>query len=291
MFVDQDSATRRARYFHAPTTLEEAAALLEAHRGQVRLAAGSTYLMLQAAHGDRLPEHLVSLHRIPGLDEVAEGRFGALATLRHVERGTRSGPDRAVTMAAAVVAGPSIRSLGTVGGNIGFADGDLTSALMATGALVHVHDGSAMPIADFVTAKPPDKIVTHVTHELRASDGWSGATIKLKRRSMDWAIVTISVQVRLVDGVIEDCRVAAQSLAPEPVMLPAVAAVLVGSRGEPEALDYAAEAVTHRLEPREDAEASGAYRRAVAPAIVRRALLTALELGPDGDVDLREAHG
>ena len=291
MFVDQNSALRRSQWFHAPTTLEEAASLLDEHRGQVRLAAGCTYLMLQAAHGDRLSEHLVSLHRVPGLDDLATGRFGALTTLRRLERWTRSGPERAATMAASVVAGPSVRTLGTIGGNIGFADGDLAAALMAMGAVVHLHDGSSMPVGDFVIAKPLDRIVTHVTHQLRSEDGWSGATIKLKRRSMDWPVVTVSAQLRLVDGVIEDCRVAAQSLTAEPTLLPAVASVLVGSQGEPEALDYAAEAVTHRLEPREDAEASGAYRRTVAPVITRRVLELALSLGPDDDVDLRKAHG
>ena len=112
---DQRSTGRRALTLHAPETLEEAADLLARHHGNVRLGAGCTYVMLMAAHGEVQPEHLVGLHRIPGLDQLEPGRVGALTTLRHLERGPRTGAERALTMAAAVTAGPLVRTLGTVG--------------------------------------------------------------------------------------------------------------------------------------------------------------------------------
>lgn len=289
MFVEQRTAGRRPKVFHAPDTLDEAAALLEEHHGDVRVAGGATYVMLMASHGEVQPTHLVSLHRIPGLETLEPGHLGALVTLRRLERWSRTGPERALTMGAAVVAGPLVRTLGTVGGNVGFSDGDLVAPLMALNARVQLHDGRALPVAEFVEQRPA-AIITDLHYAARAADGWSAATVKLAHRGMDWPIVTVAVALqRDDDGTVVAARAAAQALAPTPTMLPGVEAVLVGSQGEPEAIDYAAEAATHRIEIREDAEASAAHRKRVAPAVVARALEIAFEAGPDGAVELEEA--
>lgn len=290
MLVHQRSTGRRARWFHAPTTLEEAAGLLAEHTGAVRLAAGGTYLNLMASQGETQPDHLVSLHRIAGLDDLEAGRIGALATLQRLERWTRSGPDRALTMGAAVVAGPLIRPLATVGGNLGFADGDLAAPLLALGATAHLDDGTSLPVADFVVDRPPDRILTHVTYRPRAADGWSAATVKLARRGMDWPIVTIAVAVRLDDdGQVVEAGAAAQALAATPIVLPGVAAVLIGSAGEPEAFELAGEAAVHRVDVRDDAEASAAHRRRVAPAVAARAAALAVRAGAAGELGTEEA--
>lgn len=291
MFVVQSSVGRRPQHVHTPESLPEAAELLREHAGEVRVAAGWTYLMLMASHGEALPAHVVSLHRIPGLDTSAAGRLGSGVRLADLERGPLTGPERALTMAASVTAGPSVRTLGTLGGNLGFADGDLVPAALALDATVHLDDGSTRPVLDHVTDRRPDRIATAITWDRRASDGWSGATVKLAHRGMDWPVVTVSTAIRRApDGEILAATTAAQALAPEPTLLPAVDAVLVGSHGEPEALAYAAESATHRLEVRDDLEATAAHRRRVAPAVVRRALEIALEAGPDTEVALREAR-
>lgn len=291
MFVEQRTTGRRPRHLHAPETLEEAAALLREHAGHVRISAGATYLMLMASHGEILPDHLVSLHRVPGLDGVADGRLGSGVTLRRLERGPRTGAVRALTMAASVTAGPSVRTLGTLGGNLGFPDGDCIPAALALDATVHLDDGAQLPVADYVTARPLDRIMTALTWDRAADDGWTGATVKLAVRGMDWPIVTVSCALRVADdGEILDATTAAQALAPEPTLLPAVDAVLVGSHGEPEALQYAGEAAVHRLDVREDQEATAAYRKRVAPAVVRQTLALALRAGPHGTIDDAEAR-
>ena len=291
MFVDQRSNGRRPQHLHAPDTLEEAATLLTEHAGEVRLGSGCTYLMLMASHGETLPPHLVSLHRIPGLRGSEPGRYGAGVTLRELERGPLSGPERALTMGAAVTAGPTVRNLGTLGGNVGFADGDLIPALLALEAVVHLDDGQDLPVEQYVEARPLDRIVTAVSHERRIEDGWTGATVKLSQRGMDWPIVTVSTALRLGDdGEIIEARTAAQALGPTVTTLPGVDAILVGSHGEPEALEYAGEAALHRTEVRDDQEASAAYRKKVAPVVVRRALEVALRAGATGEVAVREAR-
>lgn len=289
MYVDQRTTGRRSRVFHAPTTLDEAATLLEEHRGDVRLAAGSTYIMLMASHGEVQPAHLVSLHRIPALDELAPGRIGALVSLRQLERWQRTGPERALTMGAAVTAGPLVRTLGTIGGNVGFSDGDLVAPLMALDAQVDLHGDTTLSVADYVHERPAG-ILTGFRYAASAADGWTAATVKLARRGMDWPVVTVAVAMQVDrDGTVQAVRAAAQALAPTPTRLPAVEAVLLGSQGEPEAIAYAAEAATDRLEIRDDAEASAVYRKRVTPAVVSRALELAFSAGPTGEVPVQEA--
>src|SRR4051794_36219160 len=135
----QTDATGQARPMHAPPTWEEASALMHAYPLDSAVAGGATYLMWRAAHGEPMPEHLISLHRIAGHDEVADGSIGALATLRSIERGPLTGAQRALTMAASVTAGPAVRSLATLGGNLasGFPQADLVPALLALDAKVH----------------------------------------------------------------------------------------------------------------------------------------------------------
>ncbi|HVA09982.1 MAG TPA: FAD binding domain-containing protein [Acidimicrobiales bacterium] len=277
-------------HFHAPETLEEAAYLLDKYAGRVRLGAGCTYLMLMAARGEPLPAHLVSLHRVANLADHEEGRIGSRVTLRQLEGGLMHGPERALTMAASVIARPSVRNLATLGGNLGFADGDLIPAVLALDAVVHLYGGSYLPAAEYVKNRPSGCVATCISHERRADDGWTGATVKLTRAGVGWPVITVSVVLRIGDhGEILESRTAAQALAATPSILPGVDAVLVGSHGEPEALEYASDAALQRLEIRTDYEASAAYRRKVAPAVVRRALDVALSAGATGDVALRVA--
>jgi CO/xanthine dehydrogenase FAD-binding subunit len=279
----------RAR-FHAPTTLADARALLEHHAGDVALSAGGTYRMLLASREVEQAAHTVSLHRIADLDVVRRGGVGALATLRRLERGPMDGPERALTMAASVTAGPLIRSVATAGGNVASGKGDLMPALLVLDAVVHLDDGRALPMVEYVTARPRDGIVTRFSWSVTREEGWSAATVKLARRGMDWPIVTAAVAVRLdAGGVVVDARVAAGALAATPVVLPEVAAALIGFRGEFDVVVRAVEAACVRLQPPTDAEASGRLRRRVAPAVVATATGLAVDLGPDGTCDVEES--
>ena len=107
---------------HQPGTVEEALALSVAHPGAPYLA-GGTDLMVNLRKRLAEPEHVISLRGVAGLRGVSESRgrltLGALTTIaelagdplvrRHVP---------ILAEAAAVVAGPTIRGMGTLGGNL-----------------------------------------------------------------------------------------------------------------------------------------------------------------------------
>jgi 4-hydroxybenzoyl-CoA reductase subunit beta len=109
--------------YHRPGTVAEAARLLAAHPGRARLIAGGTDLMPNMKHGLFTPEHVIALKQIGELHGIEE-RAGELvigaaeslsAVSRHplVRRYFGS-----LARAAGSVAGPQLRNMGTIGGNL-----------------------------------------------------------------------------------------------------------------------------------------------------------------------------
>jgi carbon-monoxide dehydrogenase medium subunit len=286
LFTVQTPAGRLGHSFHAPASWDEAASLLAQHGTEAAVSGGATYLMWRAARGEPMPPHLVSLHRIPEHDEVRDGSVGALATLRRVERGPATGAQRALTMAASVTAGPSVRTLATVGGNLasGFPQADLVPALLALDVTVHLGDGRQVPVAEIVAeGLRTDDLVTRFTHEPAEGAGWTGATVKLSRRGMDFSIATVSAVLRIADDEIVEARVAVGSLFERPTRLREIESALVGADPSEETIRELLTFVRVGGRPfLDDDEATGAYRQQIAGAAVRRALLLAARLGPDG---------
>jgi len=109
--------------YHRPSTVEEALELLDTHRGDAMPVAGGTDLIPNMKHRLFTPGHLVALKGIEALrgirreaDELAIGAGVTLASLAADRRVRRHVPSLA--QAAGNVAGPQLRSAGTVGGNL-----------------------------------------------------------------------------------------------------------------------------------------------------------------------------
>ncbi len=109
--------------YHRPGSVAEAVALLGEHAGNVMPVAGGTDLMPNMKHRLFEPGHLVALKGIADLRGIAEQdgmlRIGAGETLTAVAMNplvkTRF---PALADAAGHVAGPQLRNMGTLGGNV-----------------------------------------------------------------------------------------------------------------------------------------------------------------------------
>lgn len=289
----QSHAGLRGQEVHTPATWEEAAALMGAHPLDSGVSGGATYLMWRAAHGEPMPEHLISLHRIQGHDEVDDGSIGALATLRRVARGPQTGAQRALTMAASVTAGPAVRSLATVGGNLasGFPQADLVPALLALDAEVHLADGARVPVSQVVDrGLLTSQLITRVTHDLAGEQGWTGATLKLSRRGMDLSTGLVSVVLQVDGEEIVQARVAVGSLYERPTRLSAIEAALVGADTSAETMAELVEVIGVKGRRfHDDDESTARYRGRVAGPLVRRTLTLALTLGSAGTPQVGDA--
>ena len=106
-----------------PTSVDAVVALLSEHGDDAMLIAGGTDLVPNMKHELFTPKLVISLGSVPelaGIEEDDTGlRIGAMTTLETVasdERVQRLAP--ALAQAAGLVAGPQLRTMGTLGGNV-----------------------------------------------------------------------------------------------------------------------------------------------------------------------------
>jgi 4-hydroxybenzoyl-CoA reductase subunit beta len=110
--------------YHAPTSIKEALRILQDHPGDALLMAGGTDLLPNLKHRLATPGHVVGLRAVAelrGITEEKDGglRLGALTPIAELARNPLVAARLpSLAEAAAQVAGPQLREMGTLGGNL-----------------------------------------------------------------------------------------------------------------------------------------------------------------------------
>lgn len=287
------------------STVAEAAGVLARDGNDAVLYAGGTEILLVLKEGLLRVKSLVDVKRIPGLSEIRvdEGyvTIGATATHRAVE-----GADviRAhcplVAGVARHVANIRVRSVGTVGGNLAFADphSDLATLFLALDGVVRLGSRAGareLPLGEFVqgpyeTARAEDEVLTSV----RLSP-WPAGTVGAYVKFGVYERPTLGIAVALMrDGgdVVTDARLAVGCVTPRPARLAAVEARLRGFRVadvDRHAGEVAALAVQD-VEAVDDLHGSGEYKREMTRVFVQRILRVAAARADGREVHERHPH-
>ena len=274
--------------YHEPTSVREAVELGARFGVDGCFLAGGTDLLVQIRRGQILPRHVVSLHRVPGLDAIETNgsiALGALVTHRRLERAAGfRGALAALSESAAVVGGHQIRNVATVGGNIVNASpaADVVPVLLALDATLDLlgPDGErSLPLEAFasapgVTARRPGELVTRARCPRLAPNSATAFLKAGRRRAMEIALVCVAVRLTL-DASRERCLEARIALgAVAPVTLRARAAER-GLQGRPLTAPVMAEvgrAAAGECQPITDVRASARYRALLVATLVERAL-------------------
>ena len=111
------------REYLFPKSVDQTLEWLTRYKGDARIIAGGTDLVLQSKEGRCPSTVMVDITRIPGLSEIQEQdgyiRIGALATHGQVAASSliqeKAGP---LAQACGAVGGPQIRNMGTLVGNV-----------------------------------------------------------------------------------------------------------------------------------------------------------------------------
>src|SRR4051812_23588328 len=108
---------------HSPKSVAEAVALLGAHGAKAKLIAGGTDLVPNMKHRLFTPEHVIGLSEVSELKSLGERGgalvIGAMVTITDLARDERvQAIFPSLSKAAAQIAGPQLREMGTVGGNL-----------------------------------------------------------------------------------------------------------------------------------------------------------------------------
>ncbi len=284
--------------YHDPGSLDEVRQLLDRRGPRTALLAGGQSLLPAMIARRTAPSAVVDLRRIAALRRIDVGAGGTVeigAMVRHAEL-ERSPLVRSaaplLSAAAGLVGMRAVRTRGTIGGSLGFADprAELPLALIVLGAelTVSATDGEwSGPIEQWRPAarrRAGDVLVRVHVPPAAAHEG----TAIRETTSLARGFATAAVAVRVrgdAHGTIVDATAAAAALAPTPVVLTEVTDALLGRPlsdpfGGSVAAALAADLAG--LDPPSDLHGSGAYRRHAASVLARRAIEDAARKAADG---------
>lgn len=291
---------------HRAESVEEASRLIAERGDAARLYAGGTELLLLLKMGFDRPRWLIDVKRVAALRGIGvrDGllTIGATTSHREVEH---SAEVRAhcplVARAARHVANVRVRSVGTVGGNLAFADphSDLATLFLLFDARVTLASATGsreLPLADFIrgpyeTARRDEEILTSV--RLRPwPTGSAGAYVKFGVHERPTLGVAVALLPDGVPGRVGEARLAVGCVGPRPERIRSVEDALrgadvadVGRRaGELGAL--AAESA----DPDDDLHGSAEYKRDMTRVFVTRALALAAARAQGREPEARYTH-
>jgi aerobic carbon-monoxide dehydrogenase medium subunit len=274
---------------HQPVTLGQATELLAACPDEAEVLAGGQSLLPLLNFRLARPEHLISLDRVGGLDEVRRDEAGLHigAMVRHAHAERSAAVARACPLLAAAVpniAHPPIRNRGTVGGSLAHADPAaelpaVATALDATFRATGARGSREIPAAAFfrsylTTALDADEVLTSIRFPVRPPRTGS-AFLEICRRRGDFALAGVAAEVTVDRGVISGARLALSGIADVPHRCAAAESALRGAALTAEVLDAAVSAETVGLHPGGDLHATADYRLHLAGVLLRRAITQA----------------
>jgi xanthine dehydrogenase small subunit len=263
--------------FFAPRTLAELLKLRAAHPGALLLA-GATDLGLLASRSRKPPKAVIHVAHVPELTTIVESKreitIGAAVTYAQAMPPLIAAFPALRTYLARL-GSRQIRTLGTIGGNIGTASpiGDMPPVLLALETrlkLVSVRGVREIPLEKFFldyrkTALAPDEVIESLTLPRL----WPGEVFHCdkvsKRRDQDISTVAGAYRLRIKNGKIEEARLAFGGMAAIPKRAAAAEAALLKS-----GFTAAAAALAGDFQPIDDWRGSGLYRLQVAANLLRR---------------------
>ena len=269
--------------------------LAEAHEalalGAVKVAGATDLLVVDHATG----RHHDAVLNVLGIAELQgiritsdELSIGAASTFTDIRRS----PDvakhaRMLVDAAATIGAAQIQNRATIGGNIANASpaGDSLPALLALGALIVVsgpHGKRAVPYNAFhtgyrQTVLDPSELIERILLPLPAPAVQIFRKIGTRQAQAISKVVVGFASDAPSRQTLTNVRLAMGSIAPTPIRLRDVEALLEGTSLTRDLADRARALVEKTITPINDVRSTARYRRHVGGAVVRRLLLDLLE--------------
>jgi len=300
-----------------PQTLEEALALLNQYGKKAKLIAGGTDVIVLIKQKAMMPEVLISLRGISGLDQIRyDGalKIGAMVTHRGIEKSEVIRKEfSALTDAADVLGSIQIRNVATIGGNICTAapSADTATPLLVLGTQVKIKGLSEermVPIEGFFTGpgetilKKGEMVTELVVPKPLPNTG--SAYWKLQRRlALDLPILGVSVLLSLDKGTVscsdmlcttspissvlhtmekdeltcKEIRIALGVAAPTPMRALKAENLMRGKKISDELLEEVANTASAEAQPRDSIRGEAWYRKDLVRVLVKRMAMKSIE--------------
>ncbi len=257
--------------------------------GRLTPLAGGTDLFVYLNAGTQAGTRYLDLSPLAELRRIRAGRaglrIGALATFETIARHAACADWPMLPQAARVVGAVQIQNRATIGGNIANASpaGDSLPVLLAYDASVHVasvRGERTLPFADLYTgyrtlALAPDELIVAVTLPGRPAGARELFRKVGTRAAQSISKVVFAGSVSVAGGRVEHVRLAWGSVAPTTVRARGAEAALLAAKPSAAVASAALAALARDLAPIDDIRSEGAYRAAVARALLAQLLRTA----------------
>jgi carbon-monoxide dehydrogenase medium subunit len=274
-----------------PQTLAEAVSLLNQHGDEAKILAGGQSLIPAMRFRLALPEILIDINRIEGLNYIREenGYLAIGAMTREAELDASPLIRQKYTLladTAKVIADPLVRNMATVGGNLAHADpaNDHPATMLAYGAeLVAVGPGGErlIPIDEFFVDLFENSLAPHeILREIRIptpGPNSGGAYLKIERKVGDYAVAAVAVQLTLEGETCTAARIGLTNVSPKPMRAAGAEAAITGKPLTDDAIQAAGVAASQDCEPSSDLRGSEAYKRDLVRVITMRAIRAAAD--------------
>ncbi|MBI3049394.1 MAG: xanthine dehydrogenase family protein subunit M [Acidobacteria bacterium] len=287
--VEEEMVPKSFEYF-SPGSLSEVLSLLRKYKDDARLLAGGHSLIPLMKLRLVSPKYVIDLRKIPNLSYVREkgGKLliGAMTTHRQIATSPliRS-KSEILAETAEVIGDPQVRNLGTIGGSIAHADpaGDYLPTLLAAGGqlkAISVRGQKTFKAEDFfhdmfTTALKQDEILTEISVPI--APALSGGTyLKLERKSGDFAVVGVAVQLTLDESnVCNRVKIALGAVGPTVIRAFEAENVLRANTVDDALINEAAKRTSDASEPISDLRGSAEYKKEMVRVFTQRALVKA----------------
>lgn len=273
-------------YFQ-PQSLQEALEFKAEYEDTIEVAAGATDLLVanyQKLHEIKYWLDLDKLEELKKIkveaDKLVIGAMAAHLDLMDSELINEKTP--VLAAAAEDIGSPQIRSRGTIGGNICTSSpaGDLLAPLLCYGASFKLQTSDSERIVEaeeFFTGPKrnlmeADELLTEIIIPLSEEER-EGAWVKVgRRKALVISTLTLSVVLDFKNDKIVNAKVAMGSVAPTPIRIKSVEALMVDKKLSD--LDYKAlgKEVKANINPIDDIRGTKEYREDVAVDVMVRAL-------------------
>ena len=279
--------------YSAPTTVDEALALLAQHGEGAKLLAGGHSLLPLMKLRLAQPTHLVDLRRLPSLSGIRRAAdtlvIGAMTTHAEIADSAdvlHAAP--ALVDAAGHIGDPQVRNRGTIGGSLAHADpgADLPAVMLATDAMiVTVGPGGTRTIdADdffvdiFTTALLPGELLTEIRIPMPTGRSAS-AYAKHPHPASRYAIAGVAATVWLerMGDRIERASLALTGFGNKASRAIGAEQTLAGRTADVETIAAAAARVADGIETPADAHGDAAYKIELLRVCAERAISKAIE--------------
>ena len=262
--------------FHQPQSLNDLLQLRKEKLDAILLGGGTDLgVALADYHSDW--NEVISLARVRELRAIRETEnhlsFGAAVTWEEILASVIEYYPSFATLIRRF-GSTQIRSMGTIGGNIGTASpiGDGPPALIALGAEIELASLSGhrfLALEDFFldyrkTELRADEVIASVSIP-KPAEGQEFRVYKIsKRYDQDISTVCAAFSIVREEGQVRSARIAFGGMAATPQRAPKAEQALVGSTFDHRAIDACASAITAQFKPLSDWRGSAEYRLQVA---------------------------